>query len=55
VFQTMDAIDTFRSQAVQSVAQTVAALEAQVERAKPYLERTRRNEQAHTTPSQLDS
>jgi uncharacterized protein YaaN involved in tellurite resistance len=55
VFQTMDAIDTFRSQAVQSVAQTVAALEAQVERAKPYLERTRRNEQAHTTPNQLDS
>jgi uncharacterized protein YaaN involved in tellurite resistance len=44
VFQTMDAIDTFRSQAVDSMAATVQALEGQIERAKPYLERTRRGE-----------
>jgi uncharacterized protein YaaN involved in tellurite resistance len=44
VFQTMDAIDTFRAQAVDSMAQTVTALEGQIERAKPYLERTRRGE-----------
>jgi uncharacterized protein YaaN involved in tellurite resistance len=44
VFQTMDAIDTFRAQAVDSMAQTVNALEGQIERAKPYLERTRRGE-----------
>jgi uncharacterized protein YaaN involved in tellurite resistance len=44
VFQTMDALDTFRAQAVDSMAQTVTALEAQIERAKPYLERTRRGE-----------
>ncbi|GAA2395116.1 toxic anion resistance protein [Catellatospora methionotrophica] len=44
VFQTMDALDTFRAQAVDSMAQTVAAIEGQIERAKPYLERTRRNE-----------
>jgi uncharacterized protein YaaN involved in tellurite resistance len=44
VFQTMDAIDTFRAQAVDSMAQTVQALEGQIERAKPYLERTRRGE-----------
>jgi len=44
VFQTMDAIDTFRSQAVDSMAQTVQVLEGQIERAKPYLERTRRGE-----------
>jgi uncharacterized protein YaaN involved in tellurite resistance len=44
VFQTMDAIDTFRTQAVDAMAQTVQALEGQVERAKPYLERTRRGE-----------
>jgi uncharacterized protein YaaN involved in tellurite resistance len=44
VFQTMDAIDTFRTQAVDSMAQTVQALEGQIERAKPYLERTRRGE-----------
>jgi uncharacterized protein YaaN involved in tellurite resistance len=41
VFQTMDAIDSFRAQAVDSMAQTVTALEGQILRAKPYLERTR--------------
>jgi uncharacterized protein YaaN involved in tellurite resistance len=49
VFQTMDAIDTFRTQAVDSMAQTVTALEGQIERAKPYLERTRRGEGATDT------
>jgi uncharacterized protein YaaN involved in tellurite resistance len=44
VFATMDAVDTFRAQAVDSMAQTVQALEGQIERAKPYLERTRQNE-----------
>jgi uncharacterized protein YaaN involved in tellurite resistance len=44
VFQAMDALDTFRAQAVDSMAQTVNALEGQIERAKPYLERTRRGE-----------
>jgi len=40
VFATMDALDTFRGQAVGSMAATVAALEGQLERAKPYLERS---------------
>jgi uncharacterized protein YaaN involved in tellurite resistance len=44
VFATMDALDTFRAQAVDSMAQTVTALEGQIARAQPYLERTRRNE-----------
>lgn len=44
VFATMDALDTFRAQAVDSMQQTVTALEGQIERAKPYLERTRRGE-----------
>ncbi|SEO41680.1 toxic anion resistance protein [Trujillonella endophytica] len=44
VFQTMDALDTFRAQAVDSMAQTVQALEGQIQRAQPYLERTRRQE-----------
>jgi uncharacterized protein YaaN involved in tellurite resistance len=44
VFQTMDALDSFRTQAVDSMAQTVTALEGQIERARPYLERTRRGE-----------
>ncbi|MEV0948180.1 toxic anion resistance protein [Rhodococcus sp. NPDC049939] len=42
VFQTMDAVDTFRAQAVDSMAETVTALEGQIERAKPYLERMQR-------------
>lgn len=46
VFATMDAVDTFRSQAVDSMAQTIQALEGQIQRAQPYLERTRRNELA---------
>lgn len=51
VFQTMDAIDTFRVQAVDSMAQTVTALEGQIERARPYLERTRRGEAGTALPS----
>ncbi len=44
VFQTMDAVDTFRAQAVDSMAQTVDALQGQITRAQPYLERVRRGE-----------
>jgi uncharacterized protein YaaN involved in tellurite resistance len=44
VFATMDALDRFRAQAVDSMAETVQALEGQLERAKPYLERARRGE-----------
>jgi hypothetical protein len=40
----MDAVDNFRAQAVDSMAQTVNALQGQIERAQPYLERVRRNE-----------
>lgn len=42
VFATMEAVDTFRAQAVDSMAQTVQALETQIQRAQPYLDRTRR-------------
>lgn len=45
VFATMDAVDAFRAQAVDSMAQTVQALEGQLDRAKPYLERTLRGQQ----------
>ena len=44
VFQTMDAIDTFRSQANKNMEGTVRALETGLERAKPYLERVRQQE-----------
>ena len=44
VFATMDAVDTFRAQAVTSMAETVQALEGQIQRAQPYLARVRANE-----------
>jgi uncharacterized protein YaaN involved in tellurite resistance len=44
VFQTMDAIDSFRSQAAQNMSSTVSALESGIQRAKPYLERVRQGE-----------
>ena len=51
----MDAIDTFRAQAVDSMSQTVTALEGQIERAKPYLERTRQGEGERAELTQLPS
>ncbi len=46
----MDAIDTYKAQAVTSMAATVGALEQQVERAKPYLERSRAASQSEGGP-----
>lgn len=40
VFATMDAIDTYRAQAVVAMGSTVTALEEQLQRARPYLERS---------------
>jgi hypothetical protein len=40
----MDAIDTFRSQAAKSMESTVEALEHGLERARPHIERVRRQE-----------
>lgn len=39
VFATMDAVDTFRAEAVNNMQQTVTALEGQLVKARPYLER----------------
>lgn len=44
VFATMDAIDTFKVEANASMAKTVGALEGQINRTRPYLERTRKQE-----------
>ncbi|MCP1502063.1 uncharacterized protein YaaN involved in tellurite resistance [Curtobacterium herbarum] len=44
VFQTMDAIDSFRSQAAQNMSSTVSALESGIQRVKPYLERARQTD-----------
>ena len=44
IYETMDAIDTFRSQAAKSMEGTVHALEEGLERSRPYIERVRRQE-----------
>ncbi|MBB2988465.1 toxic anion resistance protein [Terracoccus luteus] len=44
VFATMDAIDAFRAQANDSMAATIGALEGQIQKAQPYLARTRAGE-----------
>jgi uncharacterized protein YaaN involved in tellurite resistance len=44
IFATMDAIDSYRAKAVDSMASTVTALETQVGRSKAYLERARQSE-----------
>lgn len=44
VFATMDAIDTFRSEAAKNMESTVGALEASVQKARPYLERARQGQ-----------
>jgi uncharacterized protein YaaN involved in tellurite resistance len=46
VFATMDAIDTFKAQAVLNMSQTVDALTEQVGNAQTYLDRARRDERA---------
>ncbi len=45
VFATMDAIDTYRAQAVVTMGSTVEALQTQIEKAKPYLERSQQGSQ----------
>jgi uncharacterized protein YaaN involved in tellurite resistance len=45
VFETMDAIDTFRVNAAKNMAGTVTALETGLQKAKPYLERSQQGEQ----------
>ncbi|MBP3043722.1 toxic anion resistance protein [Arthrobacter jiangjiafuii] len=44
VFETMDAIDTFRSEAAKNMEGTVKSLESGLEKARPYLERSRQSE-----------
>lgn len=43
IFATMDEIDSFKAKANESMSQTVNALESQITRTKPYLERAQNN------------
>ncbi|MGH7686247.1 MAG: toxic anion resistance protein [Candidatus Dormibacteria bacterium] len=51
VFATLDAIDSFKSGALQSMQTTVGALETQVGKAQAYLDRAHQSEAAATAPS----
>lgn len=51
VITTLDTIDAYKVQALGSMQQTVTALEAQVQRAKPYLDRERQAVVAQSTDS----
>lgn len=51
VFATIDAIDGYRAKAVESMAQTVAALETQVARSQQYLERSHGSEGGGSAPA----
>ncbi|WP_311476934.1 toxic anion resistance protein [uncultured Gulosibacter sp.] len=59
VFATIDQVETFRAAANNHFAQTIANLEQQVERANPYLERSRENQLSregdNSAQRQLDS
>ena len=42
IYQTMDAIDTFKVQALDSMAATIGTLETEVQKSRAYLERANR-------------
>ena len=44
IYETMDAIDSFRSQALDSMAQTIGVLEGEVEKSRSYLDRSQRTD-----------
>lgn len=57
VFATMDAIDSYRSAATDSMAATITSLQTQIKRAEPYMERARKqqieNDEARSSRGQL--
>jgi uncharacterized protein YaaN involved in tellurite resistance len=44
IYETMDAIDAFRSQALDSMSQTIGVLEGEVEKSRGYLDRAKRTD-----------
>src|SRR5579859_4735178 len=53
VYKTMDAIDTFKIQALDSMATTVSTLQSEIAKAQSYLARVRQSDD-HTTSGSLD-
>ena len=45
IYETMDAIDTFKGQALDSMAATIGTLEAEVAKSQSYLDRVRRQDE----------
>lgn len=53
IYETMDAIDTFRVQALDGMAQTIGVLEGEVEKSRTYLDRAQRTD-ARLVGGELD-
>ncbi|GAA1180678.1 toxic anion resistance protein [Ornithinimicrobium humiphilum] len=53
IYETMDAIDNFRSRALDSMAQTIGVLEGEVEKSRGYLDRAQRTD-ARLAGGELD-
>ena len=51
IYQTMDAIDTFKVQALDSMATTIGVLETEIDKAQDYLDRVKRARHARTRPA----
>jgi len=54
IFAAMDSIDTFKVQALDSMAQTVGVLETETAKAKQYLDRVSRSDQTQAASGSLD-
>jgi len=54
VYQAMDAIDTFKLQALDSMQQTISTLEGEVQKSQQYVDRVRRSDERAADPGPLD-
>ena len=54
VYETMDTIDTFKAQALNTMSQTIGVLESEVEKSKSYLARVSQSEATAKQVATLD-
>jgi uncharacterized protein YaaN involved in tellurite resistance len=50
IYQSMDAIDTFKSQALETMAETVQSLKTEIDKSQEYLNRVRQSEVTGQAP-----
>jgi len=54
IYATLDSISTFKTQALDSMAQTIGVLETETTKANEYLDRARRSDQSQVGNGSLD-